>query len=91
LAYFGNEVVGAGTAIKNGNSVMIFDAVVKNDRMNSGIFSSIVTRSMSDVSKMGQHSYYALISSEPSLRGAVKANFKKIKFVDLWINERVVN
>lgn len=91
LVYSNEEAIAAGTAIKNGSTVFIFDAVVRNDKMGNGIFSSLVTRSVSDVSKTENYEYYALISSEPSLRGATKANFKKIKFVDLWIKKMGVN
>ncbi len=87
LAYNGPEVIGAGSAIKDGGSVFIFDTIVREDQRNSGVFSAIVTQSMMDVSKERQYNYYALVSSEHSLAGALKANFFKNMFLDLWIRE----
>lgn len=90
LAYDDGNVVGAGTAIRNETDIFIFDTIIREDKRNTGVFSAIVTQSMSDVYQTGDYDYYALISSENSLNGAMKANYGAHSFMDLWINEEGV-
>lgn len=88
LAYKDSEIVGAGSAIRDNESIYIFDTIVREDQREKGIFSAIVTRSMSDVSKTGRYNYYAIVSSPQSRAGASKANYEKNMVMDLWMKEQ---
>lgn len=87
IAYKDGHPTGAGSAIRDGENIFIFDTIVREDQRNSGIFSAIVTQSMLDVSQEGEYMYYALVSSPASLSGALKGNFHKNMFMDLWMRE----
>lgn len=87
VAYSSEKIVGAGSAIRNGDSIYIFDTIVTEEHRDSGVFSAILTKAMSDVSKTGKYNYYAIISSPQSLAGSSKANYERKMVMDLWIKE----
>lgn len=86
MAYDEDEVIGMGSAIKDGRSVMIIDTIVKDESRNEGALTAIGMASMSDVSKRGNFDYIAIVSSEYSAKVAQKIGYEVVMTLDMWMN-----